>query len=619
MANFSLLAKIGIDSKALQTGLAKAEGRVGKFKAVVASLGPAIAAVGFTAMANKAINAGSAISDLSEQLRINSRSLQVLMAVAAKAGVAQSILEKALMSVTIRTQEAMDGNKMYAESFQRLGIDLKEFAKLPTEQKLVVIANAYKSAGKSQEAFADIASVLGTRAGPKMLEILRRIADEGLANLTRESEKAGQVMSVEVIDKMDKAADTIGVFNNAMTVATASVLGKVIPAFVIFKEGFGHLGDAMVTLTGKLVSFFTFLGSSLMSVLDPAIKAFEAFGLSILAASQAATGNLQGAADSIKAAKDAAKSAGQELGNIPSEISRAYKDANHEMQSINQLMEIDTRERNKKIKESFADLFGYAKEESKETGDAIAENLTGGDAGEDTDEESRSAKMLGMAEKIKEMKLESIRAEAEGDTAAQKAADHRLKVAEKALHLMKEYNLSQEEAVALAEKLANETDPEGAKKKKLEDLEKKIHEMRLKAIRAQANGDEKAQKAMERRAEMAQRILDLMNEYNISQEEATIIANKTEKPEDTTGEEDSKSSLTGQDLRKAANIAGKEEGIRFEKLADGGFQQFVKGKKGKVFSEAEMQAGLQKQIDKDGTEGLLEKINKTLEGKFVSQ
>jgi hypothetical protein len=619
MANFSLLAKIGIDSKALQTGLAKAEGRVGKFKAVIASLGPAIAAVGFTSMANKAINAGSAISDLSEQLRINARSLQVLMAVADKAGVAQSSLEKALMSVTIRTQEAMDGNKMYTESFERLGINLKEFSKLPTEEKLAVIANAYKSAGKSQEAFSDIASILGTRAGPKMLEVLRRLSDEGLASLTREAEKAGQVMSQDVIDKMDKAADTIGVFNRAMTVATATVLGKVIPAFVIFKESFGHIGDAMATLSIKLSSFFKFLGSSLMSVLDPAIKSFEAFGLSMLAAAQAATGDFAGAADSIKAAKDAAKSAGQELKNIPSEISEAYADANHEMEAVNQIMEKDTKERNEKIKESFADLFGYAKEESKKTGDAIAENLTGGDAGEDSDEESRSAKMLDMAEKIKEMKLESIRAEAEGDTAAQKAADHRLKVAEKALNLMKEYNLSQEEAVALAEKLANETDPEEAKKKNLEDLEKKINEMRLKAIRAQANGDEKAQKAMERRAEMAQRILDLMNQYNISQEEATIIANKTSKPEDITGEDDSKSSLTGHDLRKAANIAGKEEGIRFEKLADGGFQQFVKGKKGKVFSEADMQAGLQKQIDKDGTEGLLEKINKTLEGKFVSQ
>ena len=121
-------------------------------------------------------------------------------------------------------------------------------------------------------------------------------------------------------------------------------------------------------------------------------------------------------------------------------------------------------------------------------------------------------------------------------------------------------------------------------------------------------------------------------------------------------ESDLRSSLTGDDLLKASNIAGKgkapsnrmedfarrereaglyntmsgregnptsldkpEEDIRFERLGNGGYQQFVDGKKGEKFTEEQIQAGLQKQIDKDPTEALLEKINETLEGKFVSQ
>jgi len=620
MANFSLLAKIGIDSKALQTGLAKAEGRVGKFKAAVAAIGPAIAAIGFTAMARKAIDLGSKISDLSEQLRINAESLQVLMAVAAKAGVQQATLEKALMAITIRTQEAMDGNKLYADSFDRLGINLAEFAQLPTEKKLEAIAKAYNAAGKSQEAFADIAAVLGTRAGPKMLEILRRINDEGLPSLTEQMKKAGQVMDNSVIAKMDEAADTIGIFTNGMTVATAYVLSYVIPAFVIFRETFGHLGDAMVSLSIKLSSFLTFLGSGLMSTLDPAIKSFEAFGLAIKAAAQAATGDFTGAKKSIEEAKDAAKSAGKELLNIPKEIKAAYKTADAEMKAVNQLMEIDSKKRNKKIKDGFADLFGYAVKESKKAGEDIDSNL-GGDGGDD---ESVSGKILAMEEKIKALKLESIRAQASGDKAAQESLDHRIKISEKAVKLMKDYNLSQEEAIALAERLADESDPDEGKKKKFEELEKKINEMKLKAIRAQANGEKEAQKAMERRAELAQKILDLMKQYNISQEEATLLANKTAAAEDKAEDSEAKSSLTGKDLKKASNIAGKGKGengedIRFDRLAGGGFQQFVGGKKGRKFTEEEMQAGLQKQIDKDPSEALLEKINQTLEGKFVSQ
>ena len=801
MANFSLLAKIGIDSKALQTGLAKAEGRVGKFKAAVASIGPAIAAIGFTAMARKAIDLGSKISDLSEQLRINAESLQVLMAVAAKAGVAQGTLEKALMAITIRTQEAMDGNKLYADSFDRLGINLAEFAQLPTEKKLEAIAKAYNAAGKSQEAFTDIAAILGTRAGPKMLEVLRRMNDEGLPSLTEQMKKAGQVMDDDVIKKMDEAADTIGIFTNGMTVATAYVLSYVIPAFVIFRETFGHLGDAMVSVSIKLSSFLTFLGSGLLSTLDPAIKAFEAFGLSIKSAGQAASFDFSGAKKSIEEAKKAASSAGKELLNIPKEIKAAYKTADAEMKSVNQLMVIDSKERNKKIKDGFADLFGYTVDESKKAGEDIDANLAGGGGG---DGPSASGKILDMEEKIKALKLESIRAQASGDKAAQESLDHRIKISEKTVKLMKDYNLSQEEAIALAEKIgggdnkekieksildlklkalqaqaagdksseesilnqiryaekvvslmnefnmtqkeaadmakkllggvgsgggseleekrnqleehivalkleakeAQESGDRAAEKSALkqiqyaekiaaslegsgksrdralvkagklldekgsgtgsdpdskrEDLEKKILEMKLKALNAEANGDELAEKSMLKRIKYAEKTVSLMDKFNMTQREALTLATKLLENEEAEEGSGARSGLTGEDLRKASNIAGegkapsnrmedfarrereaglnlagnetmsgregnptsldKEEGnIRFERLGNGGYQQFVDGKKGEKFTEEQMQSGLQKQIDKDPTEALLEKINQTLEGKFVSQ
>lgn len=631
MANFSLLAKIGIDSKALQTGLASAEGRVGKFKAAVSAIGPAIAAIGFTSMAKKAIDTGSRISDLSEQLRINAESLQVLMAVAAKAGVQQSILEKALMSVTIRTQEALDGNKLYAESFERLGLNLETFANLGTDQKIVEIAKAYEKAGKSQEAYADIASILGTRAGPKMLEILRRINDEGFAALAKGARDAGQVMDKEVIDKMDAAADTIGIFQNAMTVATATVLGKAIPVFVIFKETCGHIGDAMVSLSGKIASFLTFVGSGLMSTLDPTIKSFEALGLAIKAAAQAASGDFSGAKKSIEEAKNAAISAGEELMNIPKEIVAAYETADAEMKAISQLIGLDTKDRNRKIKESYEDLFGIVKKTKKEIEEERATDVTANAEKEAAEaEKARKEEITKLEEEQKQKKLEALRAESKGMTALADQYNEQAAIQQETIDLMNRYNISQKEAKQLASDIAavkkEEAAIEESKKKKEEDrlkeiekLEAKINDMRLKALNAQANGEAKAAEAMEKRAEMAQKIVDLMNEYNISQEQATILANKT-----ADAEAQKRSELEGHDLKKAANLAGKGKGdggenIRFEKLASGGFQQFIGGRKGKKFSEAELQAGLQNQIDKDPTEALLEKINTTLEGKFVSQ
>jgi len=256
----------------------------------------------------------------------------------------------------------------------------------------------------------------------------------------------------------------------------------------------------------------------------------------------------------------------------------------------------------------------------------------------------------GGTEKVKKLIAARVK-EIEAEEAARKKAEEERKAARE-----KEIQESGDLGATLEEQLKTETDPKRAQalkdrlaayqelikaagdlegidssgeekpltkeeedKKKIEGLEEKIKDMKLEALRAQAKGDKEAQEALEKRAKLAQRIVDIMKEYNVSQEEATSIANKTGDKVEEEVEEEKRSSLTGHDLKKAANLAGKEEGIRFEKLADGGFQQFINGKKGKVFSEEQLQAGLQKQIDKDPTESLLEKINTTLEGKFVSQ
>ena len=66
-----------------------------------------------------------------------------------------------------------------------------------------------------------------------------------------------------------------------------------------------------------------------------------------------------------------------------------------------------------------------------------------------------------------------------------------------------------------------------AEKKKIAGLEKKIEDIIQEALRAQAEGDKKAQSSLEKRIELARRIVDIMKNRGVSQEEATILANKT--------------------------------------------------------------------------------------------
>lgn len=178
----------------------------------------------FTALGTQAIDLGSKISDLAEQLRIGAEELQVFLAVGLKAGVSQADMEKALRNVTIRTQEALDGNKLYRESIERLGFDMKVFSGLDTDKKIIAIAHAYEKAGKSQEAYADVARILGTKAGPKMLEVFRRINSEGFSELTKGAIESGQVLEDHTIASLDAAADAIGRFKLAAQVAVGNII-----------------------------------------------------------------------------------------------------------------------------------------------------------------------------------------------------------------------------------------------------------------------------------------------------------------------------------------------------------------------------------------------------------
>ena len=240
--------------------------------------------------------------------------------------------------------------------------------------------------------------------------------------------------------------------------------------------------------------------------------------------------------------------------------------------------------------------------------------------------------MKSLEKEINNMQLEALRAQAKGDEDAQASLEKRAELSKKILDIMRKYNVSMEEASSLAEQTAEEPTADDKRAKKIEGLEKQIQDMELQAIRSQADGDEKGQAAMERRVDLANKIVDIMRDHNVSQEEATRIANKMRDAEEAKAAKDApRSELTGFDLQKAANIAGKGKGrergigedrqtdIRFQKMASGEFQQFIGGKRGEVFTEEQLQTGLQNQLDKDGSESLLEKINTTLEGKFVSQ
>ena len=166
---------------------------------------------GLTAMTRSLISFGSEMSDLALRTKTTVKEFMVFRDVARDAGVEQSVLERALRNVVQRTQAAADGNKTYAKSIHRLGLNLKEFGNLTTAEKFIEIGKASHNAKNEQEAFRDVAVILGERAGPMLTEVLKKLATEGFDNLA----KSAVYFNDQTAQELDQAEDAIQKFKES--------------------------------------------------------------------------------------------------------------------------------------------------------------------------------------------------------------------------------------------------------------------------------------------------------------------------------------------------------------------------------------------------------------------
>lgn len=235
----SIIAKIGLNSAGFKTGLAQCRAIAGNFKnqvgglfsgigsQIMGAMGISMGVAGFSAMAMKAIDAGSKITDMATHLRIGTTELQVLQSLARDAGVDFSKLEMSLNNLNMRTIEAIDGNKTYKDAFDRLQISLTDFIKLPVEQRLEKLAVAYKETGASVQSLNDVSNILGLKAGSQTLEILDRLASDGLPKLTQVAIEAGQIMDEETVVALDNAGDEIARWQNWIIVTFGGFLADM--------------------------------------------------------------------------------------------------------------------------------------------------------------------------------------------------------------------------------------------------------------------------------------------------------------------------------------------------------------------------------------------------------
>jgi hypothetical protein len=318
--------KFSLDSSGIKKGIARAQASIAGFvKNAISQFGAIAGAAGFGMLSKSAIDLGSRISDMATQLNMGTDELQALEFAANEAGVEIGILERALRNVQNRTQEAINGNKRYREALERLGINIQTFKNLAVEKKLEQIAIAQQNATDKASAYNDVAIILGERAGPKMTEILQRLAgEEGFGGLEAAAKRANQMLSKVEIKQLDVAADKIVVFKRAMLVLSGKVLGVVLPAFSKLRSVFKMAQAGFSNYAATTYAGLRLIVKSVQISLKPVVDQFKSLSLALQGAAKAFT-------NPIKAAKLFDKALGMQkqslenLKKIPAEIANEYQ------------------------------------------------------------------------------------------------------------------------------------------------------------------------------------------------------------------------------------------------------------------------------------------------------
>ena len=301
----SLNATIGLVTTKFTAGVARLGGAIkgigtkirGMVSGATGRLAMLAGAAGLGMVIRKAIALGSEMSDLADRTHTTVERFGALREISRDAGVEASILERALRNVGLRSQAAADGNKSYADALERLGINMKDFLDLDAGLKFEAIAKGLEKAQNKGEAFRDVATILGERAGPMLTETLREVAEQGLDPLADALLATGQIMSNDTAKSLDKLEDMFQRAKDQMIIITGNMLNAFIPTNKEAKNAVNELVDKGVVMLAtalgvvvialkQAVAFINFLidaGGSLVDVLAELGPAFSKLGDAIIA------------------------------------------------------------------------------------------------------------------------------------------------------------------------------------------------------------------------------------------------------------------------------------------------------------------------------------------------
>lgn len=278
------------------------------WRGMLGILAPIAAAMTAASLATKLWDTAMEVADFGEkadQMGIMVKTMQALQYAGIQNGLSVEQLENGVAKFSQKIGEAADGSKEMIEALDKIGVKILDLRGnlRPTEDLLFEVAQKIMAIDDPARRAAAAVDFFG-KAGVKMLPLLKQMA-EGSDAMTSAAERAGTVISDEVIGKLDKFSDRLAANGLKVRASFANLAADIIdwgnrveewwdkvapndPASVKkrqdawripFEDFFDWLGDAFADIIAKaagwgarFVAEFKEIGPSLKRVFVEAMN-----------------------------------------------------------------------------------------------------------------------------------------------------------------------------------------------------------------------------------------------------------------------------------------------------------------------------------------------------------
>lgn len=221
---------------------------------------------GFAYMVKSSIEATDALAKTASKIGTTTEALSALRYAANLSGVETNTLDMAMQRFTRRLSEAVKGTGEAKGALQELGLNARDLARLPLDERMAVLADAFGEVSSETDKLR-LAFKLFDSEGVALVNMLNNGSD-GLQGMFDDAEALGLIMRSNAAKGVEQASDSLYRMGRVAIGVRDSFVAGIAPAIKLVSDRIVTLVKEAVESKGGFQEFSKFLVNAFLDIVQ---------------------------------------------------------------------------------------------------------------------------------------------------------------------------------------------------------------------------------------------------------------------------------------------------------------------------------------------------------------